>query len=145
MCRNYELVEQPISLPHVTRKLVREGVEFLEERQADQRPFLLFVSWLHVHTALATGPSFRGQSAHGPYGDAVEELDWGVGQLLDTLDRLGQADNTLVYFTSDNGGHLELLNFQGLRSGGHNGVLKGLSSFAGLDIAGNHGGSITRS
>ncbi|XP_070180146.1 steryl-sulfatase-like isoform X2 [Littorina saxatilis] len=123
--RNYELVEQPIILPQVTRKLVREGVEFLEQRHADSQPFLLFVSWLHVHTALDTAPQFRGQSLHGPYGDAVEELDWGVGQLLDTLDRLGLTDTTLVIFTSDNGAHVEESDFLGRRSGGYNGGLRG--------------------
>ena len=64
-------MEQPINLAQVTRKLVREGVQFLEDRQADGRPFLLFVSWLHVHTALATAPRFRGQSPLGPYGEVV--------------------------------------------------------------------------
>lgn len=59
--RNYEMVEQPIHLPSVTRKLVREGEQFLEERAGDGRPFLLLVSWLHVHTALATAPQFQGR------------------------------------------------------------------------------------
>nr|KAG5712910.1 hypothetical protein BaRGS_007507 [Batillaria attramentaria] len=57
---------------------------------------------------------------HGPYGDTVEELDWGVGRLLTALDRLGMADNTLVYFTSDNGGHVEEIDFMGRRAGGYN-------------------------
>nr|KAG5711997.1 hypothetical protein BaRGS_026438 [Batillaria attramentaria] len=66
-----------------------ESQQFLQARHADNTPFLLVVSWLHVHTALVTAPQFRGRSQHGPYGDAVEEMDWGVGEVLDTLDRLG--------------------------------------------------------
>lgn len=123
--RNYSLVEQPIHLPSVMQKLVWEGEQFLEQRHKDGRPFLLFVSWLHVHTALATAPKFSGHSQHGPYGDAVEELDWGVGHLLTALDRLGMTNNTLVYFTSDNGGHLEESDYLGRRAGGYNGGLRG--------------------
>ncbi|KAK7505580.1 hypothetical protein BaRGS_00003325 [Batillaria attramentaria] len=107
--RNYDLVEQPIHLPSVTRKLVWEGEQFLEERHED------------------------GVSQHGPYGDTVEELDWGVGRLLTALDRLGMADNTLVYFTSDNGGHVEEIDFMGRRAGGYNGVLRGGKSHGAPD------------
>ncbi|XP_076442774.1 steryl-sulfatase-like [Babylonia areolata] len=125
MFRNYDLVEQPIHLPSVTRKLVKEGEEFLQARHADHAPFLLLVSWLHVHSAIPVAPKFRGQSAHGPYGDAVEEMDWGVGQLMEMLERLGMADNTLVYFTSDHGGaHKQKDNF-GRTAGGFNGPFSG--------------------
>lgn len=44
-------------------------------------PFLLFLSYLHVHTALYASKDFRGKSKHGLYGDAVEEMDWSVGML----------------------------------------------------------------
>jgi arylsulfatase A-like enzyme len=69
---------------------------------------------------------FRGSSGqHGPYGDAVQELDWGVGQVLDAVERAGLSGNTLVYFTSDNGGHLEDIDHAGRRAGGHNGIFGG--------------------
>ncbi|XP_076442773.1 steryl-sulfatase-like [Babylonia areolata] len=125
MFRNYDIVEQPIHLPSVTRKLVKESEEFLQARHTDHAPFLLLVSWLHVHTALATAPEFRGQSAHGPYGDAVEEMDWGVGQLMEMLERLGMADNTLVYFASDHGGAQMAKDFMGRVVGGFNGPFSG--------------------
>ncbi|XP_076442770.1 steryl-sulfatase-like [Babylonia areolata] len=125
MFRNYDIVEQPIHLPSVTRKLVKEGEEFLQARHADHAPFLLLVSWLHVHTALATAPEFRGQSAHGPYGDAVEEMDWGVGQLMEMLERLGMVDNTLVYFTSDHGALPQARDLTGRVTGGFNGLFNG--------------------
>ncbi|KAL8576161.1 hypothetical protein ACOMHN_027819 [Nucella lapillus] len=113
MYRNYEMVEQPVHLPSVTRKLVKESGEFLQARHADHAPFLLIVYWLHVHTALETAPEFRGQSMHGPYGDAVEEMDWGVGQLMEMLERLEMEGNTLVYFTSDHGGSPNAKDFDG--------------------------------
>ena len=78
-----------------------------------------------VHTFLATTPEFRGKSRHGIYGDSILELDWAVGEILSELGRLGLADNTLVYLTSDNGGHLEERNAAGDVHGGYNGVLRG--------------------
>ena len=125
MCRNYDLVEQPVHLPSVTRKLVKESEDFLQARHEDSAPFLLLVSWLHVHTALATAPQFSGQSAHGPYGDAVQEMDWGVGQVMDMLERYGMASNTWVYFTSDHGGDILEKDGNGRITGGHNGIFSG--------------------
>ena len=77
-----------------------------------------------MHTVLHASARFRGRSAHGAYGDNVEEMDWCVGQVLSALDRLGLASNTLVYFTSDNGGHLEERN-NGRQEGGWNGIYRG--------------------
>ena len=118
-------MEQPVHLPSVTRKLVTESEEFLQARHKDRAPFLLLVSWLHVHTALATAPQFRARSAHGPYGDAVEEMDWGVGQLMDQLERYGLAGNTWVYFTSDHGGAPSVKDPSGRTVGGYNGPFSG--------------------
>ena len=56
----------------------------------------------------------------GVYGDNVREMSWGVGEVMAEIKRLGFDDNTLVYFTSDNGGHIELCN-----EGGDNGIFKG--------------------
>ena len=70
-------------------------------------------------------PEFQGESAYGPYGDNVEEMDASVGHILTALDRLGFANNTFVYFTSDNGGHVEEVGKAGNREGGYNGIYKG--------------------
>ena len=79
-----------------------------------------------MHTFLATVPEFRGKSRHGLYGDSILELDWAVGEILGELRRLGMEDNTLVYLTSDNGGHLEERGAAGDVQGGYNGELKGM-------------------
>jgi arylsulfatase A-like enzyme len=55
------------------------------------------------HIPLYASKKFRGKSAAGPYGDAVGEIDWGVGEILSTLKRLGIDRNTIVFFSSDNG------------------------------------------
>ena len=55
------------------------------------------------HEPIHASDEFRGSSQYGIYGDAVRELDWSVGQILDHLNQLGLDDNTLVIFSSDNG------------------------------------------
>src|SRR5262249_13383466 len=69
-------------------------------------PFFLYYGMINVHGPITPGKRFQGTSPFGPYGDYVRELDWSVGEVLATLDRLKLADDTLVIFTSDNGGVL---------------------------------------
>lgn len=123
--RNYEVVEQPVHWPGFAQRLVKEGQLFLEERARDDKPFLLYLPWTQVHTVLHASQEFRGRSQHGGYGDDVEELDWSVGQILNTLDKLGMKDNTFVYFSSDNGGHNEEKGPEGEHEGGYNGIYRG--------------------
>ena len=59
------------------------------------------------------------------YGDNVEEMDASLGEILAALHEHKLEDNTIVYFLSDNGGHLEYIDEDGQRSGGHNGLFKG--------------------
>ena len=124
--RNFDLVEQPIKLESLTKRYTSESIEFLENVAKEDSPFLLVVSWDHVHTALITSKKFRGKSKHGRYGDTVEEMDYGTGLILDKLDELHLAENTLVYFTSDNGPHLEEKGINGEVDGGCAGPFKGM-------------------
>lgn len=123
--KDMEIVEQPIRLRGMTQRFARESIEFLDQRKRDNSPFLLVVSWTHVHTALQVTKSFHGRTHHGRYGDAVEELDSGVGEITHALETLGFRDNTIVYFTSDNGGYLEERGLKGEINGGYNGIFKG--------------------
>lgn len=117
LMRDGAIVEQPFSNVNLTQRMTREAVDFLE--RSAERPFLLFLSFLQLHTALFASGQFTGSSPHGIYGDAVHEVDWSVGQVLQTLERLGLSQNTVVYLTSDQGAHLEEE-----RHGGHNGIYK---------------------
>ena len=72
-------------------------------RANKDKPFFLYLPHTAVHTPIHPGEKFRGKSANGRFGDWVEEVDWSVGQVLDTLRELKLAENTLVIFTSDNG------------------------------------------
>jgi len=76
-------------------------VEFIRANR--DRPFLLYLPHTFPHTPLYASSSYEGRSGHGLYADVVEELDWSMGRILDTLDELGLTRNTLVFFSSDNG------------------------------------------
>ncbi len=85
----------------VTREYTEEAVKFIEDSQ--EKPFFLYLPHTAMHVPLFPHPDFVGRSNNGTYGDWVEEVDWSVGQVLDTLRRLKLEQNTLVVFTSDNG------------------------------------------
>lgn len=85
----------------LTRRYTEEAVKFI--RGAKDRPFFLYLAHSAIHIPLAASDPFRGKSAAGLYGDMTEELDWSVGQVLETLAELKLDNNTLVVFTSDNG------------------------------------------
>ena len=66
-------------------------------------PFFLYLAFQHTHHPQFAGEKFTDSSIRGTFGDALNELDWGVGQILDTLHEVGVDKNTFVFFTSDNG------------------------------------------
>ena len=78
-----------------------KAVGFIERQRA--KPFFLYFALHDPHVPRVPHPRFVGRTPLGPRGDAIAEADWSVGQILDTLDRLKLADNTIVIFTSDNG------------------------------------------
>jgi len=93
---------------YVGTTFAEKAVEWLKERAAgvDAPPFFLYLATTNIHHPFTPHPQFKGTSQCGLYGDFVHELDWIVGQVLTTLDELDLAENTLVVFTSDNGGML---------------------------------------
>lgn len=78
-----------------------KAVDFIESNQ--QKPFFLYYATHENHVPRIPHPRFRGSSGLGVRGDAVVQLDWGVGVLMQTLQRLKLTKNTLVIFSSDNG------------------------------------------
>ncbi|MDR3715730.1 MAG: arylsulfatase [Puia sp.] len=66
-------------------------------------PFFLYLATTDIHVPRDPHPRFVGKSGMGPRGDAILQLDWTVGKVLDELDSLGLAGNTIVIFSSDNG------------------------------------------
>ena len=86
----------------IVRTFTESAVKFVREN-AD-RPFFLYLPHAAVHFPFYPGKDWAGKSRNGIYGDWVEEVDWSVGRVLDTLRELGIAERTVVLFTSDNGG-----------------------------------------
>ena len=87
----------------LTRLYTDKAIDFLENRRDKKKPFVLYIAHTMMHTIIDASERFRGKSAGGLYGDVVEEFDFETGRLLDTLDKQGLRDNTLVIYTSDNG------------------------------------------
>jgi arylsulfatase A len=85
----------------IVERYTDEATGFI--RANKDKPFLLYLPHTAVHTPIWPGEKFRGKSANGRFGDWVEEVDWSVGRVLDTLRELKLAERTLVVFTSDNG------------------------------------------
>ncbi len=81
--------------------LARRAVRVIEEQK--DRPFFLFFSLHDPHVPRVAHERFEGTTTMGPRGDVILQIDWCVGEINRTLDRLGLADNTLVILTSDNG------------------------------------------
>lgn len=101
MMRDNETVEAPVDVNLLTQQYTAEAVRFLSENH--HKPFFLYLSHAMPHTIIGASPDFRGSSKNGLYGDAVQELDWSIGEIRRTLRALGQEENTLIVFASDNG------------------------------------------
>jgi len=96
-----ELVERPMIQATLTERLTKAAQAFMREHQ--DQPFLVYLPYAMPHLPLFRGKAFEGVSLRGPYGDVVSEIDWSVGEIRQTLESLGLAENTLVFFSSDNG------------------------------------------
>ncbi|XP_036966613.1 arylsulfatase D isoform X2 [Acanthopagrus latus] len=129
--RNQDVIEQPMTVETVPQRLLGEAQNFIK-RNVDH-PFLLFFSLAHIHTPLFKTPAFAGKSRHGRYGDNLEEVDWMIGEITETVDSLGLANNTLMYFTSDHGGHLEDADPLIGQKGGWNSIYKGGKAMGGWE------------
>jgi arylsulfatase A-like enzyme len=113
---NRTKLETTSDMASLTRRYTDKAIEFIQQK-TDQ-PFFLYLAHTMVHSVIDASPEFRGKSQAGLYGDAVEEIDFYTGKLLDALDRLGLRENTLVIFTTDNG---PWNNFQDTLRKKHNG------------------------
>ena len=99
--RQREAIETPAHQPTLTKRYTEESVRWIRA-QAD-RPFFLFLGHSMPHVPLFRSEEFEGHSRAGLYGDVIEEIDWSVGRLLETIEQLGLAEDTLLWFSSDNG------------------------------------------
>ncbi len=85
------------------RLYTEKAIDYLKNKRDKERPFILYVAHTMMHTIIDASPKFKGTSKGSLYGDVVEEFDFETGRLLDTVDKLGLRENTLVIYTTDNG------------------------------------------
>jgi arylsulfatase A len=86
--------------------LTEKSVEWIRKNGDRENPFFLYLAPLHIHHPFTPAPRFKGTSQCGIYGDFIHELDWMVGEVVKAVEEMGQTENTLIIFTSDNGGML---------------------------------------
>jgi arylsulfatase A-like enzyme len=102
LVRDDEVIEEKPDQSRLTRRYTDEAISFVEDH-AGEEPFFCYLAHTMPHVPLYASEPFEGGSYGGLYGDVIEEIDHGVGRLLDALDRAGVAEDTLVIYTSDNG------------------------------------------
>jgi arylsulfatase A-like enzyme len=85
-----------------------KALEWIDKTHKEQgkSPFFMYLATTNIHHPFTPAPQFQGTSEAGRYGDFIHELDWIVGEVVQKVEDLGLTDNTLVIFTSDNGGYL---------------------------------------
>jgi len=93
-------VERPADQHTITRRYTEKAIEFIRAHQ--EEPFFVYLAHSMMHIPLFASDEFDGRNA-SLYADAIEEVDWSVGQVVSTLKDLGLEERTLVVFTSDNG------------------------------------------
>ena len=100
LMRGEEVIEYPANQKTLTKRYTEESIQFIKENK--DGPFFLYLPHTMVHLPLAVSKEFEGRTGKLIW-DAIEEVDWSVGQILKTVKEQKIADNTLVVFTSDNG------------------------------------------
>ena len=99
--RNDSLLTMRPDHSKMTRDFTDESLSFIEKNK--KNPFFLYLAYTMPHIPIYPGESFRGKSGKGLYVDAIEEIDWNVGRIVEKLKAQGLEENTLIVFTSDNG------------------------------------------
>jgi arylsulfatase A len=95
------VVESPARNATLTQTFTHEAVRFIRNNRS--KPFFLYLAHSMPHKPVGASRAFHGKSEDGAYGDAVEELDWSAGQIVDALRDAGIDRRTFIVFTSDNG------------------------------------------
>lgn len=96
MCSDWDPYQ---NIPTTTQK----GVDYIKSQAKTDEPFFLYFAYPSPHAPIIPNDEFDGKSKAGPYGDLVFETDDSIGRLLTALEESGQADNTIVIFSADNG------------------------------------------
>ncbi len=101
LMENTKVIERPADQNTITRRYTEKSIAFIQANK--DKPFFLYLAHSLPHIPLFAHPDFLGSSKRGLYGDVIQEIDWSVGQVLQSLKDLQLDENTIVVFSSDNG------------------------------------------
>lgn len=101
LMRGTNIIERPANQETLTMRYTFEATKFIHDHR--KGPFFMYFAHTFPHVPLFASDRFKGKSKRGLFGDTVEEMDWSVGEVLRVLRAEHLADNTFVFFTSDNG------------------------------------------
>ncbi|SFC53347.1 arylsulfatase [Polaromonas sp. OV174] len=87
----------------IDEDLVEQSLSFMRRQQAAAKPFFLYLPLVHLHFPTLPHRDFAGRTGAGDFADSMVEMDYRVGQVVQEIDRLGLAEDTLLIFCSDNG------------------------------------------
>ena len=98
---NNTIIDTLTDQSQLTTQITERSIEFIKSNK--EAPFFLYIAHPQPHVPLFVSDKFKGKSKRGLYGDVIMEIDWSVGQVLNTLKENNLEENTLVIYTSDNG------------------------------------------
>ena len=101
LLENNEIIERPADQTTITKRYTDKAVDFIRKNKDEK--FFIYLAHNLPHIPLFASKEALGKSSRGLYGDVIEEIDYGIGEILKTLKNEGLDKNTLVVFTSDNG------------------------------------------
>jgi arylsulfatase len=87
----------------IDRDITDQAIDFIKRKAKSGQPFFTFLSYTQTHEPVDPHPDYYGKTGNGSFADVLAQTDAYVGELLDTIDRLGLKENTIFIFTSDNG------------------------------------------
>lgn len=111
LMENEKVVELDPDQSQFTRRFTDRAVSFIERNK--EKPFFLYLPHVMPHVPIFVSEKFKGKSSRGLYGDVIEELDAGIGEVIAAVDRNGLAEKTLIVFATDNGPFLSYGNHGG--------------------------------
>lgn len=104
LSRGMDIIQNPAKQNLFAQEYTSESLAYINAHK--DKPFFLYLAHNYPHVPLSCSAAFKGKSPRGPYGDAVMEVDWSVGEVMKCLKKNGLDKKTIVIFASDNGPYL---------------------------------------
>lgn len=87
----------------IDREITDHAIDFIKRKSSENQPFFAYLPYTQTHEPVDAHPDFAGSTGNGSFADVLAQTDVYVGELLNTIDELGEKENTIFIFTSDNG------------------------------------------